>query len=982
MFTKKDLRWFYLAGTLLIAGFMLMALDPAINGFGIMTLSMAPPILLAGFAAAIPGITGSEIGLISWSQVRKTPLKFAVGGFVLVCSLVVYIVTLEPTASLWDCSEFIASAYKLQVPHTPGNPLLLVLGRIFSMLAFGDVTAVAASINAMSAGFSALTILILYFIIIDLGERANAASHTVALPVSAAAGSLCFAFSDTFWFSAVEAETYAASCFFFFLLVLLILNGNTLDGLPRKRMLVLIFYVGGLSFCIHPMCVLALTVLPLVWYLRKRHITLLNLVLATSAGVTIVLFINRVIAIGIFEFSFTLDRILVNNIGLPFYSGAFLFGILLILSFKVILKKFPLYSPHIYALIFLLAGFLPYLVLFIRSNHNPPIDESNPENLQLIKAYMNREGYPTRPLVYGPYFDAEVTDVSATNAVYYKDANDYKLSGHISEYKYERGRQTILPRIYSPDPDHVATYRQWTGLKEGEKPGFVDNMVFLFRYQLGHMYFRYLMFNYSGRSGDEQNSPWLAPWSTSEKHSLYENAAQNQYWMLPLIFGIAGMLFQLKRDARGFIGVAMAFLITGTLLVIYLNSTPNEPRERDYIYVASYGAFAIWIGLGFYWLTCMHSRLIFLTPLITAIPVMMAVQNFDDHDRSKRTFQVDNARNLLNSCAPDSILFTGGDNDTFPLWYVQEVEGFRTDVRVVVLSYLNTDWYINQLRNRYYESKPFRFTLSTDDYRQYGPNDALYVKGNIKHGIVASKFLALLHEQHPGLRVESMDGDYYHSLPSKELLVPAFGTDSSSLAAIKVTEKYLYKNTLAILDLLLNNPERPMYFNFTSMMQTGTDLEKYLVQEGPVFRLAPGSRGRIDTELSYQNMVSKANYHNLLKDNLYFSHEDHELRIIHPLRQAFNALASGLIEEGQDDKAAEVLVTSVKYFYRDHFKPSFANLQTANLFLKIGRKEEAERLVRSLYAYNEYRINNGRNGDAEQQLKHYAGEMLTELERP
>lgn len=979
MFTKNDLKWFGIAAIMLAAGFFCMALDPADNGFGVLTLYVAPLLILGGFATAIPGLTGDKLRFTSLHAMRREPWKFAVAGAIFFCSLTMYAITLEPTASLWDCSEFIASAYKLQVPHTPGNPLLLLIGRTFSMLSMGDVKSVALCINAMSAVFSSLTVVLIYFIILHLGKRLKAQDPSPTAVISAAAGSLCLAFSDTFWFSAVEAETYAASCFFFFLIVLLILKGTQFEGPVRSRLQILLFYLAGLSFCIHPMCVLAIPVLPVIWHLQHRKLTITNIVVALVIGISIVLFINRVIAIGIFEAAFGIDRILVNRFHFPFYSGAILLLALLAWGFRFILTKFPLYRTHAYSLIFLLAGFLPYLMLFIRSNHNPPIDESNPENLQLIKAYMNREGYPTRPLLFGPYFDAAVVSVTSRNPVYHKTEDGYKLSGHISEYKYQSGRQTILPRLYSQDADHIASYRLWTGLAEDERPGFLDNMTFLLRYQLGHMYFRYLMFNFSGRDSDEQNSAWLVPWSSSDNDSQYGSRAHNQYWMLPLVLGLVGSIFQLKRDPKGFAGVLFAFLITGALLVVYLNSTPNEPRERDYIYVGSYGAFAIWIGLGFMWIT---DRLRYLAPLALVIPVLMAFENFDDHDRSQRTFQVDNARNILTSCAPDSILFTGGDNDTFPFWYVQEVEGFRTDVRVVVLSYLNTDWYINQLRKQYYDSEPFRFTLTEDDYRQYGPNDALFVRDQLKQSVDASKFLTLLHQRHPALKIETTDGDFYHSLPSKQLLIPAHTSvreRDTPPVAVNVTGNYLYKNTLAILDILLNNPERPMYFNFTSMQQTGLTLENHLVQEGSLFRLRPGTSEEVNTALTFQHLIETANYENLLNDEVYFSHEDHELRIIHPLRQSLNSLARQLVEQGNTDKAVETMRVALKYFYRPRFKPSFANLQAANILVALGLKTEAQRIVQDLYAYNDYRINHGNAGEMEQQLRHFAGEMLSEL---
>jgi hypothetical protein len=988
MFTQKDRIWFYVSGLLLFVGFGCIAVDPSKNGFGFLTLWVAPLLLLAGFLIVIPGIVGLSTKKSLGEIFKNDPTRHVTGIFVFLSSFILYLTTLEPTASLWDCSEFIASAYKLQVPHTPGNPLLLLIARLFSMFSFGDVSLVARCINTMSAIFSAATVLLVYSIIIDLGKKMNPSTNSFVLILSAASGSLTLAGTDTFWFSAVEAETYAASCFFLFLLFRMILKGSEYEGEKKQRHAILIFYLAGLSYCIHPMCLLAIPVLPIAWYLETRKANPKNVAFALTAGMAMVLFINRFIAVGIPEVAFAMDKFLVNELSFPFYSGAGVFFLILILAFRFILSRFKALIPYTYCLVFLMIGFLPYLAMFLRSGHNPPIDESNPENLQLVKAYMNREGYPTRPLLFGPYFDAEVIDVESSQPVYYKDLEDYKLAGNISTYKYESNRQTILPRIYSNEPDHIASYQRWTGLKPGERPRFFHNLIFLFRYQLGHMYARYLMFNFAGRESDEQNGAWLKPWDvTVTDNPDHNNKARNQYWMIPLLIGVAGIFFQWRRDPKGFLSTTTIFLMTGAFLVVYLNSTPNEPRERDYIYVGSYVAFAIWIGLGINSLISflpVASRRYLVLPVFILIPFLVVTENYDDHNRSGRTFQIDNAKNVLNSCAPNSILFTGGDNDTFPFWYVQEVEGYRTDVRVVVLSYLNTDWYIGQLRNEYYESRPFRFALNSEDYRQYGPNDVLYVHEQVKNGINARKFLELLREKHPALRVETKDGDFYHSLPSKRLFVPissnASAGDSASVLQLEVTGKYLQKNGLAILDLMINNQERPMYFNFTSMTQTGLSLESFLVQEGQVFRFDPiGSQAEDQTtnlEIAYNNLMQKGKYDNLLDANIYFNYEDYELRIINPLKQSFNSIALNLIEANEKEKAKAVLDTAIRYFYQPRFKPSFANLQAANLLLHLGFKDEAEELARALYSYNDYRIKNGNDGEAEIQLRQFAGEIL------
>ncbi len=977
MFSKKDLTLFITAVILISVGYACMAFDAETNGFGILTLWIAPPLLLIGFILPSAGIIGLNnfANYFSFSEFKLNRWKHVFGLLVFLISFITYLLTLEPTASLWDCSEFIASAYKLQVPHTPGTPLSLLIGRIFTILSFGDVTKVARSLNLMSGFFSAMTVYLTYYIIYYFGDKLTIKStkNSASFLISASlCGSLCLTFSDTFWFSAVEAETYGAACFFLLLLVALILKGRELPGPFRSRHLILIFYIGGLAYCIHPMCLLALAILPFAWSVDTREPTVIKIVLLVSAGLAIVLAINRLVAIGLFELAFSFDLFLVNIIHLPFYSGVFLLIILLTFLFILLLKKYNRFATYTWSVIFLLLGFTPYLILFIRSNHNPPIDETNPENLSMIKAYMNRESYPSSPLLYGPYFDAPIEEVAIKKKIYFKGKTRYEVSGTMVEYHYENSRNTILPRLYSNDADHIKSYKLWTELEQNEKPGFTDNLKFMFGYQLGHMYLRYLMWNFAGRESDHQNSGWLNPWDSLRSN----DKSRNQYWMLPLGLGVLGIFYQCKKDRKGFFSVLIFFLVTGIVLAVYLNSTPNEPRERDYIYVGSYIAFCVWIGLGivalynFFFKTRLALSIVGIVG--AGVPLWMLWQNYDDHNRSGRTFQVDNARNILNSCAPNAILFTGGDNDTFPLWYLQEVEGHRTDVRVMVLSYFNTDWYINQLRRPYYKSKPFALTLDQKNYRQYGPNDVLYVQETIKKGIDVKKFLQLLKEEHAALTVYSNTGDSYNIVPSKTLKLKVDkknilkeNKDIGTTAGDEITQEirlnipgtYLQKNALAVLDLMASNDwERPMYFNFTALNTVGLDLSHYVIQEGNVYRLAPienkGENIAVNTVLSYRNLVENADYTNLSEKEIYFNYEDYHARMITPARESFNTLAAAFLAEGDTAKATSVLLYAVKHLYSPHLRPSYTNLEASEILLFLGKNELAKSLCTSLFNFH------------------------------
>lgn len=969
MFSKKDFVLFAVAAALLTTGFSLIAFDKTQNGFGIATLWIAPPLLLLGFLLPVAGIHGVEY--LAWPRWRELKISDALPFTLFAVSLMVYLFTLEPTASLWDCSEFIASAYKLQVPHTPGTPLSLLIARMFTMLSGDDASKVAWTINFMAAVFSSMTVVMCYLITLHFaGRLVQGLTKRFVLSLSCSAGSLCLAFSDTFWFSAVEAETYAPACFFLLLLVWLIITGRALAGSRRSRRLILIFYIAGLGYCIHPMCLLALPLLPFSWYTINRRGDWKITLLLILAGLLLVLLINRIIAVGVFEMAFALDLFFVNRIHLPFYSGVLTLLLTFVVITVMVLKKWPGARQYPWSLVFLLLGFTPYLLLFLRSNHNPPIDETNPENLALIKAYMNRESYPASPLLYGPYFDARIVDVGVKKEIYYKDTDGYKVAGRLPEYRYD-SRQTFLPRMYSNDPDHIDQYRLWTGLRKNERPDFIDNLRFMFTYQLGHMYLRYFMWNFAGREGEAQHSDWLRPWERVD--ALPYEKARNQYWMIPLLLGMFGAIFQLRRDRKAFISVASLFLVTGVVLVLYINAPPNEPRERDYIYVGSFMAFAIWVGLGAVALGNVAKGTTFgmgsFGLFAIAIPLWMLYQNYDDHNRSGRRLQVDNARNILGSCDRNSILFTGGDNDTFPLWYLQEVEGYRTDVRVMVLSYMNTDWYINQLRKRYYDSPAFSFMLDEEDYRQYGLNDVVYVQEAIKDKIDVTEYLRLLKSEHPALTKISQNGEPYHILPSRSLSIKvpdirgAGPSDTANTESVDlhVESDYMPKNLLAILDLLVSNGwQRAIYFNYTSLNSLEVDLTPYVIEEGPVFRLRATRNDSgsipVDTPRSYANIVQRADYSNIADPTVHFSYDDHFARIIVPIRQSFNDLAKAFLAEGNVTMARAVMSRAIDQLYGAHLRPSYTNIEAAEILLALDEKQSASDLCRMAHDYYSKRV--------------------------
>ncbi|WP_462249566.1 glycosyltransferase family 117 protein [Ekhidna sp.] len=935
-----------------VVALVLMKLDTSPHGFSSLSLTIAPILLFIGLV--LPVFIFSDVSMKSVkSCIYSEPLlSFGFGLSVLV-PLVTYILTIEPTASIWDCSETIATAYKLQVPHTPGIPLTLLIGRLFSLLALGNVERVAFYINLMSAVFSALSIGITFLITMHFGCRIL--NNKFVVLIGSLGGVLCLTFSDSFWFSAVEAETYGPSMFFMTLLIWLSIKANEGNKITKHLRLLQFAYILGLSYCIHPMCILILPVCALIWRDKKHSFNWKYVIVSCSIGIGAILIISKVVAVDLFEWAFRIDLLMVNIFSLPFYSGVIFLLLFLAGLFIILWFKFEKARLSILTFLMILFGFSPYLMLFVRSSKMPPINEFTPSNLAKIKPYMNRESYPSRPLIYGPYFDAEIEDTSTKAKSYVINEDRYEEIGTIPEYHYTEDRLTILPRIYSNDPAHIATYRQWTGLAKGEKPGFIENVQFMIKYQLGEMYFRYLLWNFSGRVSDEMHAGWLKPWQgLPDRYAESYSRATNQYFMIPLIIGFFGLFYHYKKDKKGFVANLSFFLITGLLLAVYLNATPNEPRERDYIYVGSFVSFSVWIGIGIMSMTQLISPknskyLALIVSLI--IPLWMFHQNLDDHDRSSRTFQLANARNLLDSCEKNAVLFTGGDNDTFPLWYLQDVEGFRTDVRVKVMSYFNADWYINQLTRRYYDSPPLALTLKKA-YNEYGPYNPLYIYEKTDSPILWDRYMEALKRESQQLILPGTNESKFFYLPSKKVIIPT----SKGELKVTINGRTLPKSELAILDLIYSNDwQRPIYFNFTGLNSLQSDLRPYLIQEGLVYRLKPSVNSSdeipMDIEKSQLNLVDKADYSNLNNESVYFNHEDYEARMIMPTKFAFNNLIRACLEKGEMDRAKMLVLFAFDHLYHDHLQASYADIQLGSAMKILDMDDEAQALVNGTFSY-------------------------------
>lgn len=701
-----------------------------------------------------------------------------------------YILTIEPTASFWDCGEFITTAFRLEPGHPPGAPFFMIMGRFFSLFSF-DAEHVSVMINIMSALASGFTILFLYWTITHIARRIIVGDYISDISVSdtitvigcGVVGALCYAFSDTFWFSAVEGEVYAMSSLFTAVVFWCILKWESCaDEKYSNRWLILICYLMGLSIGVHLLNLLTVPAIVFVYWYKKYTPSVKGAILTLVFSVVLLAGILYGIIPGVVWVASLFELWFTNLMGFPFNTGTIVYALLGIsaLVFGIYYSQkynHPVLNALLLGVTVIIIGYSSFAMIVIRSAANPPMDENNPDNVFALQSYLNREQYGDRPLFSGEYYNSEVIDNQETGVVYAQRKHiDPKDSTKV-EYKYEvvdkrtkpvydESQTTLFPRMYSPDPNHIKGYAYWAAIpqediKNNIKPTFSQNMRFFFNYQIGYMYLRYFMWNFAGRQNDIQgqdnnvmNGNWISgiPFIDNTRlgdqskmpQYLKDNKANNRYFMLPFILGILGMIYMYRSNIVGkqyFKIVLLFFLLTGPAIIIYLNQTPYQPRERDYGYAGSFFAFAIYVGMGVALIRGLFNEFIknkIAVASISAVigilaaPVLLASQNWDDHDRSYRKTARDFARNYLESCAPNAILFTNGDNDTFPLWYAQEVEGIRTDVRVVNLAYLNTDWYINQMMRKAYKSEPLPIMLNGKplDKSKFseGTRDVVYIK--------------------------------------------------------------------------------------------------------------------------------------------------------------------------------------------------------------------------------------------------------------
>ena len=909
-----------------------------------------------------------------------------IGWIVFLIATIVYGITIEPTASFWDAGEFIACSYKLLVPHPPGAPFYLLVARIFSMLSGGDVLKVAPLINLLSGIVSALTVLFLFWAITILGRKmlvknneAPTAGQTLLIMGSGVVGALALTFSDSFWFSAVEAEVYGMSAFFSAFVFWAMLKWESkANNVTADKWLILIAYMVGLSIGVHLLNLLAIPALAFIYYYSKttqpnRKGAIITFIISSL----IIVFILWGIIPGLPSLAGDFEVFFINNIGLPFGSGIIIFLILflglIVFGFRYSFRKDNRFlNTALLCFVFILIGYSSYMIIPIRSAYDPTIDENDPENIVSFVSYLKREQYGDRPLFYGPQFTGEVIDQEQGAPRYVKGADKYEIVDYKIEPVYDPKDMSLLPRIYSNQPMHIQEYKKWVSIQEGVKPTMGENLSFMFRYQFGHMYWRYFLWNFVGRDSDVQNAGVLWPAESSQglPERVADSKARNNFYMLPLLLGILGLIYQIRKNQRDAFVVGLLFLFTGLAIALYLNQPPTEPRERDYTFAGSFYAFSIWIGLGVLALADLLKNVIksdvaraaLVTIICLSVPAVMAAQGWDDHDRSQRYHSVDSAKNLLSSLAPNAIIFTNGDNDTFPLWYAQEVEGFRTDVRVAVLSYLNTDWYIDQMKRRSYKSEPLPISLEIENYRQ-GTNDYLpfVERPEVKAGMDLKRYISLVKENHEVLQVAAQNAKPFLSFPTK-----TFSLDVDKAAVIQynavpadrqnqiidqlnwnIGKSAIEKKHLVILDILAtNNWKRPVYFSTTTSSSDYLNLQPYFQLEGLAYRLVPvknpdpESEGYVQKDIMYNNMMHKFSWRNLDKPEIFY--DDSYVSQLPPnTRDKFYRLATAYLQAGDKVKAKEVIdrclaVMPDKSIPYDYYTPQFIEPLAA-----VGERERA-----------------------------------------
>lgn len=944
------------------------------------------------------------------------------GWLVFAVAATVYILTAEPTGSLWDCGEFIAGAHKLQVVHPPGAPLFLLIGRMFTFVAevFTDTEAhpenIAYAVNVMSGIFTALAVLFTFWTTTILGrlalvgrsEEELTTGQTVAILGAGIVAGLTTTFATSVWFSAVEGEVYAMSTGFTALVMWAGFKWYSLpDTSDNDRWLVFAAYMAGLSIGVHLLSLLAFPLLGILYALKKTpNASFIDIMVGAAAGVGVLVLVQGIIILKLPGIGAWFDKLFVNEFGMPPYSG-FLFFIALLVGGVVL----ALYEAHkrssvnlqkgIVALAMVLVGFSTYGMIVLRANANTPINMNNPSDVFSLVSYLNREQYGDRPLLMGPHFDASPNGQDISDKYgYVEDENGngrYEVVDRKIDYTYDPDDEMFFPRI--GHYDRKEQHRAWMNGRQGT-PTTADNLSFFFRYQINWMYTRYFMWNFVGRQNAEQGffpqdlsrGHWESGVKFIDEARLYnqdklprymkEHQGRNHYYFLPLIFGILGLIFHFRERTNEAWAVLAMFLMTGLAIIIYSNQPPNEPRERDYVQAGSIMTFCIWIGMG---VIAIYKLLqdkgipavagaAVASLLALSAPLVMANDNWDDHSRASHTGARDYAVNFLETCEPNAIIFTHGDNDTYPLWYAQEVEGIRTDVRVVNLSLLAVDWYINQLRRQVNESPKIEMSISKEAYRGYTRNflnyDHKFGENNftdinkVVEYIGADQDFGRGRQAYIPTRSISIPVDKEKVMKNGTVL-PSDSTNILSAINFRIPRKSqdprrdgLQKDEIAILDIIAtNNWERPIYFSVTCRPEKLLGLNDFLQLEGMGFRIVPVQSksdgrfgmlgaGRINVDAMYNNIMTKFRWGNFDKEQLFVDKSYNPS--VYSMRGAMIRLATVLIQQGDYERAMNIADKCLEVYPNMNFPFDSQTLSLIRVYQQSGNLERGKEHILTL----------------------------------
>ena len=931
-----------------------------------------------------------------------------IGWSVFTIAAAVYLITMEPVSSMWDCSEFIATSYKLEVGHPPGAPLFMLLARIATIFA-PSVDYVPTMVNGMNSIASAFCILFLFWSITHLARKIYTQNGEALSKVNAITslgaglvGALAYTFTDTFWFSAIEGEVYALSSMFTALVFWLMLKWEEQADEPHaNRWIILIAYLMGLSIGVHILNLLTIPALVLIYYFRKSNkVTAKGLVTTMLIAGAILVFVNNIIIPYTVAIGAEVDYIFVNVLGLPVNSGMVVFSLALIggigyATWKTHLQGKVLLNTILLCTTMILIGFSSYATITIRAVANPPMNSNNPNNPYALLSMLNRDQYGSKPLLYGAQYSAPATNYKTATRTYLGEDGLYKQASEVVATESPEEFKQLFPRMWNGMSRSERDYKPWAAYRtkldfqrdkdgnvlrdQGGKPipmevvdygrkisygdqvftvpTFGENLKFFFSYQLNYMYWRYFLWNFVGRQNDIQASSstitdgnWLSgvKW-IDEKYvgpqdnlprEIEDNKARNTYFFLPFILGLIGLIYQLNRDQRNFSIVMLLFIMTGIALVVYFNSSPGEPRERDYVYAGSFYAFCIWIGFGVLAIKDLIEQAtkrntliapVAATIICLSVPTILAAQNWDDHDRSGREYARDIGWNYLQSTLPNSIIINYGDNDTFPLWNNQEVYGVRTDVRIMNSSYLGASWYIDEMKTKANEAAGVPFSLPSSKYTY--TNDFIPIEPRIDRAVDIKEIMDFIRSDDPATKLKYVDGTETDYIPTKRIALPVNKENAIASGIVREQDRDLIVDTiflqldkrsinrsdLMLLDMLANfDWKRPIYMTQFYIFQNFGLLD-YLQFDGYAYRFVPiytkykssDEAGRIDIDYTQNLLENVFKYGNVKDPNVYADHFTQYNIAASKARESYARTAKELINNDRSEEAIRLLDKSL-----------------------------------------------------------------------